>query len=131
MPNVSVLWNFFPLDLILWWPLKALLNMLVFPVWILSVPFYEIWNFLPTSAGIVLWILCTALFPIVVVFFIFFSAVFLGFTYLFTTSLPDLFVVFTTSVTAAGVIAGLTGGTFNFEKLGENAWLEGGDGVVK
>ena len=120
-----MIWNFFPLDLILWWPIKAILNTVLFPLWIISFPFYELWNFLPNSAGMLLWVVCSVLFWPVLGFLLFLTGVFLTFTYLFTTSLPDLFVVVTTTVTSVGVIAGLTGGTFNFDKLGKNAWLNG------
>ena len=72
----------------------------------------------------VLWLICSILFWPVLFFFCFFLTVFLGFTYLFTTSLPDLFVVTVTVLLTVGIIAGLTGGTFNFEKLGKSAWLE-------
>ena len=122
-----MLWNFFPFDLILWWPLKFLLNVIVFPLWIISFPFYEAWNLLPNSAGMLLWLVCTILFWPVLIFFIAFLSIFLTFTYFFTTSLPDLFVIVTTTVTSVGIIAGLTGGTFNFDKLGKNAWLHGNE----
>ena len=126
-----MLWNFFPFDLVLWWPIKALLNAVLFPLWIISFPFYELWNFLPNSAWMLLWLVCSILFWPVLIFLIFLTTVFLTFTYFFTTSLPDLFVVVTTTVLTVGIIAGLTGGTFNFDKLGKNAWLHGSDDASK
>tara|TARA_B110000285_G_C14697826_1_gene412062 strand:- start:120 stop:485 length:366 start_codon:yes stop_codon:yes gene_type:complete len=121
-----MLWNFFPFDLVLWWPLKAGLNLLLFPFWIISIPFYEFWNLLPNTAGMLLWVVCSVLFWPILFFFFFLLGIFLAFTYFFTTSLPDLFVVTSTTVFTIILIAGLTGGTFNFDKLGEKAWLEGG-----
>ena len=48
-PNVDIIWNFFPLTLIVWNPFRAILNAIFFIVYIPFLPFITLWNFFPET----------------------------------------------------------------------------------
>ena len=54
---------------------------------------------------------------------LFFGGSFWFLTWLFCSSLPDLYWMTALLATLIGIIGGLTGGSFDFEKLGKDAWL--------
>ena len=72
-----------------WWPVKAALNLFFFIFWLPSIPFYELWNFIPE--GIMLFCWYIDFFLVIIIGEI---ALWLGLTgsilgYLYLTSLPD------------------------------------------
>ena len=56
-PIVSLFWNFFPMTLIVWTPLRELLNLPLELIRIVFMPFTILWNFIPES--IIFWLLNT------------------------------------------------------------------------
>ena len=87
--DVSFFWNFFPLDFIIWWPVKFIMNVFTFYVWIPSIPFYEIWNFFWYA-----WLMVAYFISFLAVVgsaetLIFISGLWCVLTYLYITSWPD------------------------------------------
>ena len=60
-PFIEIFWNFWPLDILIWWPVKAVLNFFWLFFWIPSIPFYEVWNFIPEGIMLILWYIDTFL----------------------------------------------------------------------
>ena len=118
-PNVSIIWNFWPLSLLLWFVARAPLNIAFLPLWIISVPFYEVWNFIPDTLSLAAYFGCLVALPtlfvllLVEIFLLFFIP------YVYLTALPDAFPV----LVICSTIAVLTGGSFDFAKPGEDAVL--------
>ena len=48
-PTVGLFWNFFPLNIWFSGPIKILLNIPLFPLYLVSLPFETIWNFIPNN----------------------------------------------------------------------------------
>ena len=48
-PLVSVFWNFFPMTLIIWEPIRFILNLLFFTVRTIFLPLELAWNFVPET----------------------------------------------------------------------------------
>ena len=48
-PNVDIIWNFFPITLLVWNPFRAILNTIFFWLYIPFLPFITLWNFLPET----------------------------------------------------------------------------------
>ena len=46
-PNVEIIWNFFPLDLFVPLPIRAVLNSVLFFLYIPALPFITAWNIGP------------------------------------------------------------------------------------
>ena len=44
--------------------------------------------------------------------------------YFYATALPDWLIYDVTGITTLSIISGLTGGSFDFNKLGVGAWLK-------
>ena len=88
-PHLQIIWNFWPMDLLVYWPIKASLNIVFFWMWIPSIPFYVVWNIIPESLMLLTWYIDT--FLVVVfgqyVFWIGLASLVLGYFYL--TALPD------------------------------------------
>ena len=105
---------------------KAALNYICILLYVpLFIPF-QIFNFLGNSVSVLLWValgvLTFALICVEVLFVFTWIAIFI--TYLW--SAPDNWLMWTALAVAAtvvGLIDGLTGGTFDFEKLGEKSWI--------
>ena len=118
-PNVSIIWNFWPLSLVLWFVARAPLNFFLLPLWIISVPFYELWNFVPDSLSLAAYLGCLVALPtlfvslLVEIFLLFFLP------YVYLTALPDAFPVLGIFTS----LAVLTGGSFDFAKPGDDAVL--------
>ena len=47
-PMVEIIWNFWPFNLITW-PYAWFLNILILPIWLLSLPLQTTWNFIPNT----------------------------------------------------------------------------------
>ena len=77
------------MDVIIWWPVKAVLNIIFLFLWIPSIPFYELWNFIPEGIMLLMWYVDT--FCLIMTFEILLwcilTSVVLG--YLYITALPD------------------------------------------
>ena len=46
-PNVDIIWNFFPLSLLVWNPIRMFLNFIFMVLYIPSLPIIIIWNIFP------------------------------------------------------------------------------------
>ena len=125
-PDVEMIWNFWPFDLILWFPLKFSLNSVFFWAYPFFLPFFTIWNFIPQWAGIIAW--CTLASSFFLSGLVFFSTIWLWttLTYLYVTAWPDIFVLFGLALFIGGVVYAiyeLTGGTFSLTELGKASLL--------
>ena len=116
----------FPLDLLVPMVFKAPLNYICILIYVpMFIPF-QIWNFVGNSVSILLWCALGLLtFTLICVegLFIF---TWIGILLTFIWSIPDIWVIWiivvVTSVTI-GIIDWLTGGSYSFEHLGENAGI--------
>ena len=125
-PEVQFVWDFWPFNLLIWWPIRAVLNLIFFWAWPFVLPFYTVWNFIPTTAGIIAWF--TLGFSLLVSSIVFFSTVWLWITitYLYITAQPDIFIMFELLIFISiliYIISGLTGDTFSFIEIGKSSWL--------
>ena len=120
MVEVQVLWNFWPLDLFFWWPLKVALNFLFFPFWFPTIPFYETWNLLPTIGGLFFWFFLVVSLPPTLFLFVVSGAFLFLQSWFYFTSLPDLFVIFVGLIiggAATGILYGMTGFKFTIPEM--------------
>ena len=125
-PDVEMIWNFWPLDLVLWFPLKTSLNIIFFWAYPFFFPFFTVWNFIPSWAGIIAW--CTLAASLFFAGTVFFSTIWLWttITYLYLTAWPDIFIAFVLLLFIGGLIFGiseLTGNTFSLTELGKASLL--------
>ena len=89
-----MVWNFWPFDLHVWWPLKFSMNLFLFPFWFPTIPFYETWNVLPTLGGMVFWVFLIITLPLTFILFLFSGAFLVIQSWLYLSSLPDIFVIY-------------------------------------
>ena len=55
-PLVDVIWNFFPFCFVIWeFPFRFFLNIIMFPLYFLTVLFSIFWNFLPMGLLVFVW----------------------------------------------------------------------------
>ena len=119
-------WNFWPLDLFFWFPIRHSLNALFILIWPFFVPFYMIWNFLPTISGLTIWLLMGFLLIISGGIFIFSTGLWITISLLYVVSIPDCLIVFGMMGFLTIILllyGGLTGNSFSFTDLGKKAWL--------
>ena len=64
-PLIQEIWNFFPWDFVVPWFGRLFLNTITFPFWLLSLPVYWLWNFLPETSGLGLLMFLTVFTPCV------------------------------------------------------------------
>ena len=88
-PDVSIIWNFFPLDFVIWWPVKFCMNVFFFYLWIPSIPFYEIWNFPFYGFMMVAYFISFLAVIGCAEVLVLISLLWCFLTYLYLTSLPD------------------------------------------
>ena len=122
-PYVEIIWNFWPFNSLFWAIFKVPANGILFFFWIFSVPFYYVWNFIPDTIGFTMWFISFNILTPSFGLMLFFGGSFWLLTWLFCSSLPDLYWGTALLATLIGIIGGLTGGSFDFEKLGKDAWL--------
>ena len=48
-PNIEIIWNFFPLELFVWNPIRAVLNVFFLVFYIPALPIITLWNFGPEA----------------------------------------------------------------------------------
>ena len=94
--------------------------------WIPSIPFYYIWNFIPTLLGITLWALMGLSLILCGGVFILAGGIWLTITIFYFVSLPDIVILLLLLCVLSMIIffyAGFTGNSFNFIELGRKSWL--------
>ena len=119
-------WNFFPFDMFVWGYLKYILNNIFFWAYPLVEPFAIAWNFIPDTSIFIVWLAVDLIILISGSICIFDLTGMTLLSYFYFSALPNEFIEFMTIVLggiAAGIIYGLTGGTWDFDKLGVGAWL--------
>ena len=61
-PDVDIIWNFWPLNVIIWIPIGEILNALIWPITLFTWPLWWIWNtltLLPMVIGLPIWLFVT------------------------------------------------------------------------
>ena len=56
-PNITLFWNWFPIDILIPWPIKLFGNVLLLVIYPYSIFFYSIWNLIPESIIGFIWLL--------------------------------------------------------------------------
>ena len=124
--DVQFFWNFFPFDMFIWGFLKYILNNIFFWAYPITEPFALVWNFIPDTSIFIVWLAVTLVIVTSGLICVFDIIAMTALEYFYFSALPNEFIEFLLIVgglIAVGVIYGLTGGSFNFEKLAAGAWL--------
>ena len=53
-PQVTTVWNFWPLNLVIPTTARTGLNVLLWPLWLVTLPIQVFWNFVPNVIGLIL-----------------------------------------------------------------------------
>ena len=106
-----------------WSFVKYFGNSLLFWLYPIVEPFAIIWNFIPDTSIFILWLAVDLIIAVSGAIMLFDIVVMSILAYFYITALPDWFILEVGGTTAVSVIYGLTGGSFDFNKLGTGAWL--------
>ena len=116
----------FPLDLLVPMVFKAPLNYICILIYTpMFIPF-QIWNFFGNSVSVLLWCALGLLTFTLICIEALFIFTWIGILLTFIWSIPNIWVIWIIAVVASvtiGIIDWLTGGTYSFEHLGENAGI--------
>ena len=125
--NVQFIWNFWPFEWFVWWPVKAVLNLFTLPFYLLLLGPQQLWNFVPDIYGMLLWLMILLGIPLTILAIIFCGLYIAFFTYIYVTSIPEI-VIIDFLVVLGGGIAGflylLTEYSFDWETMPSSAWLK-------
>ena len=108
-PDVEIFWNFFPFVWVIWWPVKAVMNVTFFYLWIPAFPFYEIWNFFWYAGLIFLYFLSFLTVCGTAEVLLLDVLLWTFLTYLYSTALPDVLTFSVLGSITAGIWTGITG----------------------
>tara|TARA_B110001450_G_C17217690_1_gene318054 strand:- start:82 stop:507 length:426 start_codon:yes stop_codon:yes gene_type:complete len=126
-PEVEFLfWNFFPFDMFVWGYLKYILNNVFWWAYPFFEPFALAWNFIPDTSIFIVWLAVTLVIFTSGLICLFDLIMMTILEYFYFTALPNEFwefIIIVLGLIAVGVIYGLTGGSYDFNKLATGAWL--------
>lgn len=125
-PIVSIVWNMFPLDLMVPLIFKIPLNYICILIYVPMLIPFQIWNFPGNTISILLWCMLGLFIIALICLEAFFVFLWIDIIVKYFWCFPDIWVIWTIiTITAIviGLFGELTGGTYDIEKPGPKAWI--------
>ena len=111
-PLVELPWNFFPIDFFIWAPAKWFLNFIFLPFWLPSIQVYELFNIIPYTFMMIIWLLSTIAVITLFMVLVALSGVWVFITILYAYALPDQVTVPIILTIVGSIVAGIVAGVY-------------------